>query len=88
MKFLEIPQDSPIRTREGMYSFHTFTFSKNLIIDVYLLDIRWFADPQKDVIFGDEQWEWLDNKMKERSHRIPFLFRIEKRKLNRRYPYL
>ena len=70
LKFLEIPLDDPIRNRDGVYSFHTFTFgsTKNpLIIDIYLMDIRWFSDPKKDILFGDEQWEWLDNKMRERS---------------------
>ena len=67
MKFLDIPKDSPVRSRDGMYQFHTFTFDGNLVIDIYLMDIRWFSDPKNDIIFGDKQWQWLENKMKERS---------------------
>ena len=69
MKFLEIPQDAPMRGREGVYQFHSFRFgqNQNLVVDVYLLDVRWFSDPKKDILFGDEQWTWLKMMIEERA---------------------
>lgn len=70
MKFLQIPRHHPMRDRDGFYQFHSFTFGddqSSLVVDVYLIDVRWFSDPKHNILFGDEQWKWFNSKIKERS---------------------
>ena len=67
MKFLNISQNDPMRKRNGIYQFHTFTFNDKLIIDIYLLDNRWFADKDRNILLGTEQWNWLSETLKQRT---------------------
>eukprot|EP01083_Nonionella_stella_P208779 757426_1 len=66
LSFLSVPNDDPRRSRNGMYSFHSYAFDA-LTIDIYLLDVRWFVDIRNEILFGDEQWTWLRHKIKERT---------------------
>eukprot|EP01083_Nonionella_stella_P250810 866069_1 len=66
LSFLSVPNDDPIRSRSGMYSFHSHTFG-TITIDIYLLDVRWFVDVRNNILFGDEQWTWLHHKIKGRT---------------------
>eukprot|EP01083_Nonionella_stella_P121064 363527_1 len=66
LSFLSVPNDDPIRSRSGMYSFHSHTFG-TITIDIYLLDVRWFVDVSNNILFGDEQWTWFHHKIQERT---------------------
>ena len=57
---------SEIEKHDGMYSLYSFT-KDNLLIDIYLLDNRWFLDHKTGTILGDEQWNWLINTIEQRS---------------------
>ncbi|WP_010135409.1 alkaline phosphatase D family protein [Ochrovirga pacifica] len=72
LDFFDVPQDSPRRTREGVYSSELFSTDKGSI-KVILLDTRYFrtgitkADingPQEGrTILGAAQWQWLTDEL-------------------------
>ncbi len=77
MDFLDIPNNSPIRKREGAY--HSYTFGKaGQRIKVIVMDTRYFRDtlipdPTKAKryipnmegdLLGAEQWKWLEKELK------------------------
>ncbi len=77
MRFLDIPENDPIRTHEGVYSSHTYG-PKGKRIKIILLDLRYFRDttirstvkgrkyapnPDGDMM-GEVQWNWFENEIK------------------------
>ncbi|MCH6236009.1 alkaline phosphatase D family protein [Cognataquiflexum rubidum] len=81
--FLDIPQESPLRQKEGAYGSYEFgTDDKK--IKVILLDARYFRDTlakqgkdyiQNDTgtILGEEQWNWLAEELKNNSAKITLI---------------
>jgi len=68
LDFMDEPADSPRRTRKGVYeSYYIGDSSK---IKVILLDVRYFKQdtsilkPNGTDLLGAEQWEWLENELK------------------------
>jgi alkaline phosphatase D len=70
LDFLDVPRNSPLRTREGGYSSWTYG-PKDQKVKVILLDGRYFRDPLKKEnkvnmpdpdadILGEAQWKWLE----------------------------
>ena len=74
LDFLRVPQDSPRRSREGVYAAHEYRFGDHSL-KVIVLDTRYFRtrlqpDPSGDkryipnprgrgTVLGAAQWEWL-----------------------------
>ncbi len=80
MRFMDIPDDDPIRRHDGIYSSHTFG-PPGKQVKVILLDLRYFRDttirstipgrrydpnPEGDMM-GEEQWAWFENELKNSS---------------------
>eukprot|EP01084_Bolivina_argentea_P130329 230065_1 len=63
LKFLNVSMKNPIHNHDGMYSYHSYTFHNNLVIDIYLFDNRFFSNPYQHILLGDEQWNWLVNRL-------------------------
>ena len=73
LDFLDVPAESPLRTRQGGYSAHSYG-PKGQRVKVILLDGRYFRDPLKkdgkanvpdptgDVL-GEAQWQWLEKEL-------------------------
>ncbi len=73
LDFMDVPTNSPLRTREGGYSAHSYG-PKGQRVKVILLDGRYFRDPLKkdgkanvpdpsgDVL-GEAQWQWLEKEL-------------------------
>ena len=63
--------------RDGVYTLHTMKIpvgKKEVVIDVYLLDNRWFADNKgKTTLLGDEQWNWFENMIKKRANNVDLI---------------
>lgn len=81
--FLEIPQNSPLRQKEGAYGAYTFG-SGDRNVKVILLDARYFRDnlEKKDkayvlnetgTILGEEQWNWLEQELKNNTAKITII---------------
>lgn len=75
LDFMEVPADSPRRSRKGIYDSELFETSKGSV-KVILLDTRYFRDellksedpdkryePSKGSILGEEQWNWLEDEL-------------------------
>lgn len=77
LRFMDVPADDPVRTREGIYSSYTYG-PKGKQVKVILLDLRYFRDttirstiqgrrydpnPDGDML-GEPQWSWLENEFK------------------------
>lgn len=78
MRFLDIPSDHPMRSREGVYSSYTYGPAGKQV-KVILLDLRYFRDttirstipghrydpnPEGDIM-GEAQWAWFEKELKE-----------------------
>ena len=78
LDFLGVPEDSPRRSREGVYSLHEYTKGK-LEVKVFVLDTRYFRTalakgegkkrykPTEDSMqsmLGMDQWAWLEKELK------------------------
>ena len=65
LNFLEEPDDSPRRSRKGIYTSYTFgPMGKQ--VKILLLDVRYHADlpgPESNLL-GDEQSQWLESELK------------------------
>ena len=61
--FLNEPKDSPRYQHGGIYGSYTFG-PKGKSVKLILLDNRWFNDPATQDVLGDEQWEFLENELK------------------------
>jgi alkaline phosphatase D len=77
MDFLDVPNNSPVRKRDG--SYQSYTFGKDgQKIKVIVLDTRYFRDTlltdpsnqhryvpnAKGDILGEAQWKWLEHELK------------------------
>lgn len=75
--FLDLPEDSEVRQREGVYQSYTFG-EKDQKVKIILLDARYFRDGLKrnslidgqryhknevGDILGEAQWKWLENEL-------------------------
>lgn len=81
--FLEIPQNSPLRQKEGAYGAYNYG-SGDRKVKVILLDARYFRDnlEKKDkeyilnetgTILGEEQWKWLEQELKNNTAKITII---------------
>lgn len=77
LDFLEIPQNAPVRSHEGIYQSYSFG-PKGKRVKVILLDARYFRDelqkgegdntrrylpnPTGDML-GEAQWQWLEKEL-------------------------
>lgn len=88
LRFLDEPDESPRRQRDGVYASYTWEFptsrtndvSDTQLVKVILLDARWFRDApnepieQRDVL-GNEQWLWFEKELRDSAHRnVAFTF--------------
>ena len=74
LDFLEVPEDSLRRSREGVYGVHTFGPSGRQVKFI-LLDNRYFADepgPDADIL-GEPQWEFLRSELSSSMAQITFI---------------
>ena len=77
LDFLNVGKDDPLRSREGIYSSHSF--GGNNEVKLILLDTRWFRDDlvkdtltdkhytenEEGDVLGKEQWDWLENELQD-----------------------
>ncbi len=74
MRYYNIPNNSPIRNRNGIYNSYYFGDDEKRL-QIIMLDTRWFLDvispepisPTSDItktILGEEQWNWLEEELK------------------------
>jgi hypothetical protein len=62
LDFLNVPQDSPRRSREGVYHNHSIQSPNgNHSVMVILLDARYHKDPAAADFLGSDQWHWLEH---------------------------
>lgn len=77
LDFMDVPEDSPRRRREGVYSSKVFEMPEGSI-KVILLDTRYFRSPLKESpdpdkryaksegsMLGEQQWQWLEQELRE-----------------------
>lgn len=64
LDFLGVPEDDPRRTREGLYSSHTWG-PEGSRVKVILLDSRYHRDERGSdgTVLGEEQWAWLEGEL-------------------------
>uniref|UniRef100_A0A7S3ZDN7 PhoD-like phosphatase metallophosphatase domain-containing protein n=1 Tax=Lotharella globosa TaxID=91324 RepID=A0A7S3ZDN7_9EUKA len=72
LDFLGEAQDSPRRSREGVYETHTLEKGR---IRLILLDVRYHRTPYDDDgdegdFLGEEQWAWLEKTLRESDAEI------------------
>lgn len=74
LDFLDVPNNAPVRTRQGVYDSYTID-NDIATVKIILLDTRYFRDTLTKVngkntlnwkgkILGETQWEWLENEFK------------------------
>jgi alkaline phosphatase D len=63
LDFLEVPNNSPLRRQEGIYTSHEYG-EESRKIKIILLDNRYFKnlDPEYPLL-GRTQWEWLEREL-------------------------
>ena len=74
LDFLEEPENSPRRSREGVFASHTFG-PEGRQLKFILLDNRYFADkpgPESDIL-GEAQWEFLQSELQSSTAQITFI---------------
>lgn len=66
LDFLGVPDDSPRRQREGVYSAETYG-PEGKRVKVILLDVRYHRDPRGSggTMLGEEQWRWLERELRD-----------------------
>lgn len=78
--FLDIPQDSPLRQKEGAYGAYEYGPDEQKV-KVILLDARYFRDSlakqdkaylpnETGTMLGEEQWNWLEDELKNNTAKI------------------
>lgn len=82
LNFLEVSEEDPIRSREGVYSSHSFgEFNE---VKLILLDTRWFRDAlvedtltdkrytqnHEGDVLGEEQWKWLNSELQDENAKL------------------
>ena len=71
LDFLDEPKNSPRRKQAGLYEAYYVGNSKR--VKVILLDVRYHKEassifkPKGTDLLGNEQWEWLENELKENT---------------------
>lgn len=81
--FLDIPQNSPLREKEGTYGAYTYG-PEGQQVKVILLDFRYFRDPlsktdnayepnTSGTLLGEEQWNWLENELKQNQAKVTLI---------------
>jgi alkaline phosphatase D len=70
LDFLDVPENSPRRTQEGVYASYEFG-EEGKRIKVILLDGRYFKglDPEAPML-GKKQWEWFEGELKNSTAQI------------------
>lgn len=64
LDFMDVPDDSPRRTQEGIYTSYDFG-EEHEKIKIIILDNRYFKGmDSKAPILGETQWQWLENEFK------------------------
>ncbi len=79
LNFMDVPDDSPRRTQEGIYTSHDYTLEEGTI-KVLVLDTRYFrtslapdTETEKRIkpndygvgtVLGKTQWDWLETQLK------------------------
>ena len=74
LDFLEEPENSPRRSREGVFASHTFG-PEGRQLKFILLDNRYFADkpgPESDIL-GEAQWEFLQSELQSSTAQFTFI---------------
>lgn len=77
LDFFDVPEDSPLRNRKGVYAAHAVKVGAHNI-KIILLDARYHRDklkregnkykPNKSgTILGEEQWKWLKGELSDTS---------------------
>ncbi|MDP0491384.1 MAG: alkaline phosphatase D family protein [Verrucomicrobiota bacterium JB023] len=72
LDFLQVPMDSPRRSRRGVYACHDYG-EEGQSVRVILLDTRYHRDSldsANGTILGEEQWRWLEEKLKTSPARV------------------
>ncbi|XP_065668407.1 uncharacterized protein LOC100208584 isoform X4 [Hydra vulgaris] len=73
LDFLEVPINSALRTRKGLYSSHTYG-TGDQIVKVILLDVRSHHTKGWDCeVLGEEQWVWLENQLNDNTSSVIFI---------------
>lgn len=73
LNFLEEPEDSERRRREGIYTSHAFGSGPKKIKFI-LLDNRYFRNLDKKApLLGRKQWEWLEGELKDSDAGMHFI---------------
>jgi len=73
LDFFEVPEDSPRRLQEGIYTSHEFG-EGDKIVKIIILDNRYFKDLDKEApILGNQQWLWLENELRKSKASLHFL---------------
>lgn len=74
LDFLDVPESSPRRKREGIYSVSDFG-PPGRMVRVILLDTRYFRDPigSDGAMLGEAQWKWLEKVLSGSSAQVNVL---------------
>jgi alkaline phosphatase D len=74
LDFLDVPEDSPRRKREGVYVVEDFG-SEGKQVRILLLDTRSFRDPigSDGEMLGEAQWVWLEKSLRESPAQVNVL---------------
>lgn len=73
LDFMDVPEDSPRRKQEGIYtSFNIGEDDKK--IKIIILDNRYFKGIETDApMLGNKQWEWLEREFRESTANLHFI---------------
>jgi alkaline phosphatase D len=74
LDFLNVPEESPRRGRQGVYDLQDFG-PEGKQVRVILLDTRYFRDPigSNGDLLGEAQWEWLGKALRESPAEVNLL---------------
>ncbi|MCB0526742.1 MAG: alkaline phosphatase D family protein [Saprospiraceae bacterium] len=86
LNFLDVPMNSPVRSREGAYQSYTFGKGEQSI-KVIVMDLRYFRDelepdpgPARRYypnmtgnVLGEAQWKWLENELRNSTANLNIL---------------
>lgn len=73
LDFMEVPQDSPRRIQEGIYTSHEFGEAGKRIKFI-MLDNRYFKGLEPSaLLLGEQQWKWLEQEFKTSTADLHFI---------------
>lgn len=72
LDFLDEPEDSPRRTRKGLYGSYLLGEGEKKV-KVILIDPRSQLDKENQSVLGPEQWAWLDKELRADPTSVTFL---------------